>query len=166
MDDEILRLSVVDRSDVDSQCLRPALLDQKTSGSFTEAREMQSRYVTGRIVAEVALPVGPALAPVSSQKHDRSRANASVSALESEHVVSREAVIAVRCCLTGDVDYNSRSDELIERNLVTRIFPFREVNRCIEMCAAVLRGTERICGIEPSALRAPERESVELERGG
>src|SRR5688572_33090992 len=100
MDDEILRLSVVDRSDVDSQCLRSALLDQKTSGSFTEAREMQSRYVTGRIVAEVALPDGPALAPVSCQKHDGSRSTASVSALEREHVDSRQAVIALRCCRT------------------------------------------------------------------
>ena len=61
------------------------------------------------------------------------------------------------------VDHHSRTDQSFERDLVDRPAPFGEVDRRVEMGAAMLRGRDAVGGVEEAGLGHAVGEHLELE---
>jgi hypothetical protein len=80
-----------------------------------------------------------------------------------EDVGGREAVVGVFGCLGGDVDDDGWRDELLQRNLIDGDAVLVEVDRRVEVRAAVLRRCVEIGRVEVAARRRPVRELLQLE---
>src|SRR5262245_33950397 len=103
---------------------------------------MKVGRIAANVAAEVALAVGPALAPAGAEEHDGPRGDPAVLPLPGREVFGREAVVASVPYLTSHVDNHRWRDEQRERHLVDGRSPLREVDRRVEVRAAVLRSAD------------------------
>ena len=163
MDLEVGRAAVVDRRGVDAERGHAALLDEQPRRVGTVRRERQLRGVARRVVAEIRLRVRPVPAPTRPQQHDRAARDRTVRLLELQHVVARQAVVAVLGRLRGHVDDHRRRHELLERDLLGRAAVLREVMRRVEVGSAVLGRAQRAGGIEEAAGGRAAGLLIELE---
>ena len=85
--------------------------------------------------------------------------------LEAGHVVRRTPVVRIGACAVTHVHDDGRRHEPLQGNRVGRCAPGVKVDRRVEVRAAVFGRRERVGGVEKTALRGPEREALQLERG-
>ena len=78
-------------------------------------------------------------------------------------VVRRHAVIGLRGGHSGHVDDDRIADELVERNLIDRAVALCEVNRRVDVRAAVLGGREVVRGVVVALRRDAVGDLVEPE---
>jgi hypothetical protein len=142
--DEIRGAAIVDRRGVDAEDADLALLDEQAGGVFAEAGKAQLRGVARSVVAHVRLNVRPVGAPARAQQDDGSLADGTVLLLELQHVGARQAVVAVGDALLRDVDHDRARGELLERHFRGAALAFGEVDRRVQVRAAVLGRAQRV----------------------
>ncbi len=113
---EIGRWAVVDRRRVDAQQRDAPLLHQQPHRLGAISGKSQLRRVSGRVVAQVALPVAPETAPAGAHQHDRARRDPAVRRLECLDVGARHPIGRVAPGLRGDVDDDRWRHQLLERH--------------------------------------------------
>src|SRR6266540_3733357 len=118
------------------------LLDQQLRGLLSIRRKVQVRRLTGSVIAQIALPIGPARGPAGAQENDRAGGNGAVGFLKGADVRGGQPVVGISRGLLGYVENDSRRDELRQRDLVCRPAVLREMRRGVQMRAAVLGRAE------------------------
>ena len=142
--------------------------DQPARRIRADPRKMQLRHRrrAGFRGAEVAGTVGPAAPPTGPEQHDGAFGNAGVRPLPGLEIGGDDAVVPVRFRLSGDVDHERGSDELRQRQLVSRVLAFGEVHGGVEVGAAVLRRGEVVRCVVIARRGALRRNHLEPERFG
>ena len=97
-------------------------------------------------------------------QHDRAFRDTPVRALMSLDVGGHHKVIHVLCCLLAHVDDNARPDQLAHRQLVGRQRAFGEVDRGVEMGAAMLGRRKVIGGVVVAPVRMARKNGLLIER--
>src|SRR5215470_5819958 len=107
-----------------------------------ESREMHAAL--GVLIA-ILLHIGPASCPAGSEQHDGSLRNAAVRLLPFFDARCGELVVGVARSCCADIQDHTRSEELLDRNLIDRCFAWWKVNWRVEVCAVVLQHPEAAC---------------------
>ena len=165
VDREILRRSMVDRGRVDSEGADASLFHEQFRGLPSVRREVELRGVVRRVVPEVLESIRPAGRPTGSEKDDRALRNRPVRGLPGLHVRGREAVVAVVLRFRGNVDDDGGRDEPPDGDGLRALPAFEEVDRRVEVRAAVLGRRKELRRIEEAAGRLSLRQSLQLEGG-
>ena len=163
--DEVGGPAVVDAGSVDAEESGAAILDEQARRCLADAGKVQVAGLSGRVVAEIGERVGPAGGPAGPDQHRRSLRYPAVLGLPRQHVFGRYQVVGIVRRRFADVDHDAREDEPIQWDRRRVVTAFHEVIRCVEVCAAVLGGSELLGGIEVAAGRLSLGERVEPEAG-
>src|SRR5262245_56827084 len=155
MRDEIFRRAVVNARGVDAHAVDLSLLRQELSRLARDAGEMQICRIAWRVRSEVSLLVRPELSPTRPYQSDRIVGDTPVRLLPRSDVVNRQAIIGVFGGGLGNIYHDGGRHETRNRNLVPRPFALAEMERSVQVRAAVLaRGVSRR-RIPVSARRPP-----------
>jgi hypothetical protein len=161
---EVRGRSIVDRGGIDAEQRDIPLLDQQARSLRTVRRKVELARI-GRM-AEIGRRIGPMTGPVRPDQDPGAGFDTAVLRLERQHVFRRHAIVAVLRGLVADVDDDDGPDQPIERHKLQRLAVTREMDRRIEMRAAVLRHAERVGGVEESGGGVAEMQLLELEVRG
>ncbi len=133
----------VDRGGVDPDG-PDAALDEPGRAFLGEAREMEVGHgvLAARRGPQVALGVGPAVPPTRLQQHDRPSGDGAVRVLPRFQRSGSDLEIPIGRGGRRDVDHDGLSDQVLEWNIGRGARAFGEVDRRIEVGAAMLRGAE------------------------
>ena len=83
--------------------------------------------------------------------------------LEVENVSDGKPIVAIALRFPGDVDHDRRTDKLFQRHGFQCKFALREMDRCVDMRAAVLGRAEGVRAIEITGRCVTVGEAPELE---
>src|SRR5260370_35646779 len=113
---------------------------EPTRRAGIDARKVQLRHGRGASLrgAEVARSVGPATSPPGAEQHDRRLGDAAMLRFPGVEVARSDAVVPVGLDLAAHVYHAGKPHELGDRDLLRRVPPAGEVDRCVEVRAAVL----------------------------
>ena len=165
MGEEVLRWAVVDAGGVDADGCHLSF-DQRPSCLFGDAWEVEIGGVAEGVIAEILLGVGPVSRPAGVYQDDGAGFDRAVSLLERVDVRDGEEGVAVFGGGGGHVDDDARGDESFEWYLVGGVLSLGEVDRCVEVSAAVLRRRDGVGRVEVPTLGVPVKERFLLETGG
>ena len=93
----------------------------------------------------------------------RSSSDALLSASHACKVLDRHLVVAIGRTLLRDIDARARTNQPLERHLIDRLPPFEEMNRRIDVRAAVLGAHEPVGGVVVALLGNACRLANQLE---
>ena len=113
--------------------------------------EFGDRGCTVLISAEIALRIRPVFTPSGLDEHDVGGRDRSVSGFPLREVFCGEKVVGVLGTCGGDVDDDGGRDKAGDGDLVGAGMSFGEVERAVEMRAAMLAGAVACGGVEVSA---------------
>ena len=128
---------MVEAGGVEANAVDPALGEQ-FGGVARQAGEMEIGGIARRVGAEIGLAVPPVALPAGADQHDRLPGNAAVARLPCRDVGNGEAIVTVFSHRCRHVDHHRRADQPGDRDLVDRLASFGEVDRGVEMGAAML----------------------------
>lgn len=144
MDREVLRFAVIDAGGINADSGDPAF-DEQVGGVIAKTGEAETGGVARAVAAEIALLVGPELAPAGADEDDVAGVDSTVLFLVGEDVAGREPVVAVLRAGSGDVNDARRREKPVERDLVVGPLPFPKwsgLSRWVPPCSEVVKVAE------------------------
>ena len=150
-------LPSIDAGRVQADGCNLAIARQPFRGRRIEARKVQLCYGlrTSPIGAEILPRIRIEFPPARAQQHNDTVRNAAVRILPSLQILLGYQVISIRGTLFCYVDDHARGPEPLQRNLINRRLPLREMNRGVDVRSTVLRGAEAVGGIVIALVRNP-----------
>ncbi len=112
-------------------------------GVQTGKVEQRDRVRSTRVRAHVAHAIRPERRVAGPKQNERAVWDRAMLGLPRLEIGDRHLVVRIRQRCLAHIDDDARPDQVSERNLIDRPPPFGEVNRRVQVRAAVLRRRER-----------------------
>jgi hypothetical protein len=112
---------------------------------------------------EIARAIGPALAPAGTDQDDGIGRDITVRRFPRGDVGLVDAIVGARIGLPRHVDDQRRPHQLTQRQLVGAVFLFDEMDRRVEMGAAMFRGRIVVRGVVVTRGHALRRDDGQVK---
>src|SRR6266700_8234858 len=103
------------------------------------------------VCPKIALRIRPVLAPPSSYQQDCALGNPPMRVFPSRDVLCADQVVGIVVACCRDVNDDRMGDQLSNRNFIHTLISFGEMQRTVDVGAAVLAGGVTGGGVEISA---------------
>src|SRR5688572_24241234 len=143
------RLPVVDAGRVDADRTNASVGDEPSRGVGMQSGEMQElrAFFPPCRRSQILRRVRPSFREAGPYEHDRIGGHHAVLALEAREVLGRHLIVRVRLALRGHIDDEGAAKQTAQRNRVNRRMSLREMNRRVDVRAAVLGREQAVRGV-------------------